>query len=371
MINLTEYGYIPAAIPTDTGTKPARILATHRNMYHIICENGPGRARVAESYRRALLMEAAVLQGKTKYDWYTVHESSVAYNFPKTGDFVEVAEISEGEYSIENLLPRRSVFSRLDDTGHGEQAVAANFDYVFILSSLNRDLNLRRIERYLTLAWQSGAIPAVILTKADLVSDCSEYISTVGEIASKAEIVAVSARTGYGLGNLSGYLAPGKTVVFLGSSGVGKSSLVNALAGEEIMAVKEIREDDSRGRHTTTHRQLIMLKSGVMIIDTPGMREVGMWDITEGLGESFADVEQYLGRCRFRDCGHGTEPGCAVKAAIANGKLSAQRWNSYLSLRREAGYSDDRTGYLRKKQEWHKSIAKWSKQNKKNGGDAK
>ena len=164
--------------------------------------------------------------------------------------------------------------------------------------------------------------------------------------------------------NIEKYLQPGKTVVFLGSSGVGKSSLVNALAGEEIMSVGGIREDDSKGRHTTTHRQLIMLKSGAMIIDTPGMRELGMWDVSTGLGEAFQDVEQYLGKCKFADCKHMTEPGCAIREAIADGRLSQERFASYCNLKKEAKYSEDKTAYMRDKVKWHKEISKSNKRMK-------
>ena len=198
----------------------------------------------------------------------------------------------------------------------------------------------------------------VILNKADLLDDCSKQIRAIENIAPGVGIYAVSAKTGYGLTELSEFLKPRKTIVFLGSSGVGKSSLVNALAGEEIMPVKEIREDDSRGRHTTTHRQLIMLPSGAMVIDTPGMRELGMWDVSSGLGEAFADVEEFLGKCRFPDCRHETEQGCAVKEAIQNGELMQQRWNSYLKLKREAKFTDDWTGAIREKNERNKIIAK-------------
>ena len=168
----------------------------------------------------------------------------------------------------------------------------------------------------------------------------------------------VSAHTGYGLPRLNAYLQPGKTVVFLGSSGVGKSSLVNALAGEEIMAVSAIREDDSKGRHTTTHRQLITLKSGVSVIDTPGMRELGMWEVDEGIGDAFPDVEGFLGRCRFSDCSHGSEPGCAIRSAIASGELDLGRWERYRKLKEE---SIDRDELLRRKREWSKGVAKFTR----------
>ena len=240
--------------------------------------------------------------------------------------------------------------------------MAANFDYVFIMQSLNLDFNPKRLERYLTLAWQSGATPVVLLTKADLVEDYWDFLTQVERVAAGVNIHVVSSHTGYGLNRLNAYLQPGKTVVFLGSSGVGKSSLVNALAGEEIMAVSAIREDDSKGRHTTTHRQLIRLKSGVMIIDTPGMRELGMWDVSEGLADAFSDVEQFLGRCRFSDCKHETEPGCAIRAAIAAGELDIARWESYRKLQEEAV---DREELMRRKQEWSKGVAEFTRQRNK------
>lgn len=248
---------------------------------------------------------------------------------------------NSGDGQIVKTLERKTFFSRRDPTpGRGEQAVAANFDYVFILQSLNHDFNSKRLERYLTLSWQSGAVPVVILTKADLVESYDEQLNAAQKIAIGAKVFAVSAITGYGLDLLLEYLKPQKTIVFLGSSGVGKSSLVNALSGEVTMAVNLIRENDDRGRHTTTHRQMIMLKNGVMIIDTPGMRELGMWDVSSGLNEAFSDVEQFLGECRFTDCKHGNEPGCAINAAIESGELSEKRWESYQKLKREARFAD-------------------------------
>jgi ribosome small subunit-dependent GTPase A len=349
MINLSDYGYISTTAQDDATEIPARITAVHKDRYEMICAQGQTFGR----------LKTACFYGGNEV-------------FPTVGDFVLIDYIKDSESRIVKTLDRKSFFSRLDPSsaGHAEQAVAANFDYVFILQSLNYDFNLRRLERYLTLSWQSGAVPVVILTKADLAYEHTEQIHAVEQIAVGTGVFAVSAKTGFGLDALGEYLKPQKTIVFLGSSGVGKSSLVNALVGEEIMAVNEIREDDSKGRHTTTHRQLIRLKSGVMMIDTPGMRELGMWDVTEGLGQSFFDVEQFFGKCKFSDCKHESEPGCAVKAAIENGALSEERWNSYCKRKHEAKYSDNKGAYLRQKQEWHKEIAKRNK-NRKKSGDVK
>jgi len=343
-LNLKDYGFMPNMMPEDVQGTPARITAVHKERYAMVCEYG-------EVYGRL----------KTKC-YYAKEYLGEGEEFPTTGDFVLINYNPSGDSQIIKTLPRKTFFSRRDPTpGRGEQAVAANFDYVFIMQSLNQDFNPKRLERYLTLAWQSGAIPVVVLTKADLLDECDEYIRIAERTATAVSVYAVSAMTGKGLDALTEYIKPGKTIVFLGSSGVGKSSLVNALAGEEIMAVNGIREDDGKGRHTTTHRQMIMLKSGTMIIDTPGMRELGMWDVSVGLGETFAEVEQFLGKCRFSDCKHQTEPGCAIKEAIANGELSKERWESYRKLRREAKYTDDREGFLRKKQQKNKEISKLSR----------
>ena len=340
-MNLIDYGYTPEFITEKTIDIPARVIAVHKERYELICEHGK-------------------CYGKLKTG---VYYGDGTEEFPTTGDFVRISYNQSGDSPIIKTLPRKSFFSRRDPTpGRGEQAVAANFDYVFIMQSLNHDFNEKRLERYLTLAWQSGAVPVVVLTKADMTADYREPMRAAEKIAVGVGVFAVSAHTGAGLDALTEYLKPRKTIVFLGSSGVGKSSLVNALAGEERMMVNEIREDDSKGRHTTTHRQLLMLPSGAMIIDTPGMRELGMWDVSSGIGEAFADVERHLGQCRYSDCTHQSEPGCAVKAAIGNGELSEERWNSYNKLKQEAKYSDDKGSYLRQKQQWFKEIAKKSKQ---------
>ena len=328
-MNINDYGIMPNT--QNLPGIPARITAVHKERYEIVCEHGMAHARL-----------------KTK-EYYVDTQ-----DFPTTGDFVMINYIPNGDSQIIATLPRRTFFSRREPGPvPRDQAVAANFDFVFIIQSLNMDFNPKRLERYLTLAWQSGATPVILLTKADLVEDYWEYLTQVDRVATGVSTHVVSAHTGYGLQRLNAYLQPGKTVVFLGSSGVGKSSLVNALAGEDIMAVNSIREDDSKGRHTTTHRQLIRLKSGVMIIDTPGMRELGLWDVSEGLGDAFADVEAFLGKCRFSDCRHETEPGCAIKAAIAIGELDASRWESYRKLKEEAV---GKAEMLRRKREWHKSL---------------
>lgn len=318
-------------------------------------------ARVTAVYkeRYALLWEEGELYGRLKTkEYYAGGEE-----FPTVGDMVLVRLKPGGDSLIVKTLERRTFFSRLNPTpGRGEQAVAANFDYVFLMQSLNQDFNLRRMERYLTMAWESGALPVVLLTKADLVETYAEQLRSMEQIAAGAAVYAISARTGEGMEALQRYLQPGKTVALLGSSGVGKSSLVNALTGSSVMAVNGIREADSRGHHTTTHRQLLVLDNGAMLIDTPGMRELGMWKLNSGLEEAFPDVEQYLGCCRFRDCRHETEPGCAIRQAIADGELSMERWKNYCTLKKEGGYARETASFLREKEKWHKAIAKTNRQ---------
>ena len=337
-MNINDYGTVPNY--ENLPGIPARVTAVHKERYEIVCQHGITHARL-----------------KTREFFVDTQD------FPTAGDFVMINYIHNGDSQILATLPRRTLFSRREPGPiPRDQAVAANFDYVFIMQSLNLDFNPKRLERYLTLAWQSGATPVILLTKADLVEDYWDYLTQVERIAVGVNIHVVSAHTGYGLPRLNAYLQPGKTVVFLGSSGVGKSSLVNALAGEERMAVSAIREDDSKGRHTTTHRQLIRLQSGVMVIDTPGMRELGMWDVSEGLSDAFSDVEAFLGRCRFSDCRHEREPGCAIRAAIASGELGFDRWESYQKLKEE---DLSREELLRRKHEWSKGVAKFTRQRNK------
>lgn len=345
-MNIYDYGF-SSDLTNDLSTDgtPARVISVHKGRFGVVSEYGEGYARL-----------------KSREYYYDGED------FPTVGDFVLMDYVPDGDSRITATLPRRSYFSRRDpDTGRGEQAVAANFDYVFLMQSLNDNFNPKRMERYLTAARQSGAEPVILLTKADLTDDYLPYILAASRVAEGVETHIVSARTGYGMEVFGKYLQKGKTLVFLGSSGVGKSSLVNALAGKEIMDVSGIRESDSRGRHTTTHRELVMLPCGAMVIDTPGMRELGMWDVTEGLGQAFSDVEEYAAMCRFRDCRHENEPGCAVRAAIAKGELDESRLESYRKLKTEAKYSDDKEGYLRQKEQWAKSVSVYSRKRKREG----
>ena len=351
-MNIKDYGFKESLIKNNIGDKiPARIITTHRDRYEIVCDKGFGFAKI-------------------KRGCFYDNPNSI---YPTTGDFVLIEWNDSGDSMITETLKRESSFSRTasaSDKNHElhkqhEQLVAANFNYVFIMQSLNNNFNLHRMERYLTLAWQSGGIPVIILTKSDLVNDVYEYINRVEEIAISVDIYAISCKTGNGIEDIKKYFEKGKTLVFLGSSGVGKSTLVNTLYGEEIMQTSEIREDDSRGRHTTTSRNLIMLPNGAMVIDTPGMRELGMWEAEDGLNKTFKDVEEYLGKCKYRDCTHTNEPGCAILTAIESGELPIERYNSYIKLKNEVRYNSDSESYLKEKKEKFRNIAKYNKENKK------
>lgn len=304
------------------GLIPGRVAVQHRGAYDVLTERAELRCDVA---------------GRL-YD-----EAASPADLPAVGDWVAVAaRPEEGAGTVQAVLPRRTKFSRKTAwQASEEQVLAANVDVVLIVSSLNEDLNLRRLERYLTLAWESGARPLVVLTKSDLADDVSGAVAAVESVAFGAPVLPISSVTGEGLDELRSHLTPGVTAALLGSSGVGKSTLINTLAGEELLHTQEIR-DDGRGRHTTTRRELIQLPDGALVIDTPGMREVQLWIAEDGLEEAFEDVIELFGHCRFSDCAHQSEPGCAVKEALANGTLAPERWESYLKLQRELEHLERR-----------------------------
>lgn len=333
MIDLKTYGFPEAGMPDDgSGLVPARIVAEHRGLFRVVAPAG----------ERLVRLKAAAY-----------YQENACETFPTVGDFVHLQELPGGEGLIVHTLPRRSAFRRSDFLGRGaashdlEQVAAANFDTVFVMASLNQDFNLRRLERYLAAAWESGGAPAVVLTKADLCPAWRDRVREAETVAPGAPVAAVSSVTGQGLSTLSDFLVPARTVVFLGSSGVGKSSLVNALAGARLMAEGGIREDDARGRHTTTHRQLVRLPSGALLLDTPGMRELGV-SHADGLSDAFQEIERLRRQCRFSDCTHGQEPGCAVRAALERGELPRERYESYRKLRQEAARVEARRAGLRK-----------------------
>jgi len=351
-MNIKDYGLKENLIKNiDESKTVARIIATHKDRYEIVCNNGQGFAKI-------------------KRGCYYDNPNSI---YPTTGDFVIIECNSTGDSMICETLKRESSFSRTassSDRNHElhnqhEQLVAANFDYVFIMQSLNNNFNLHRLERYLSLSWESGAIPVIILTKSDLVENIQEYIEQVESIAFGVDVYAVSCITGYGLDSIKKYFSKGNTIVFLGSSGVGKSTLVNTLYGDNVMKTSDIREEDSRGRHTTTSRNLIMLPNGAMIIDTPGMRELGMWNAENGINRTFQDIEQYIGMCKFSDCTHTNEPGCKILEAIVNGEIDQERFEQYLKLQKESRYNTDSNQYLQEKKNKFKEISKINKHNRK------
>jgi ribosome biogenesis GTPase / thiamine phosphate phosphatase len=304
------------------GLVPGRVAVQHRGAWDVLAEDGELRVDVAGRLR---------------------HEAEETAELPVVGDWVAVAaRPDETGGTIQAVLPRRTKFSRKTTMQAAEeQVLVANVDVVFVVTSLNEDLNLRRLERYLTLAWESGAAPVIVLTKADLVEDAAPLVAEVESIAYDVPVVPTSTVTGLGLERLTAFLPTGVTGALLGSSGVGKSTLVNALVGEERLATQEIR-DDGRGRHTTTRRELIVLPDAGLIVDTPGMRELQLWAADDGLEEAFDDVTALFADCRFSDCAHDTEPDCAVRAALDNGTLSSERWESYQKLERELEHLERR-----------------------------
>jgi ribosome biogenesis GTPase / thiamine phosphate phosphatase len=323
---------------------PGRVTTEYKGLYTLQTEQGE---------------YSATLRGKLR------HQTSQFSNLPVVGDWVVVIpRPSERTATIHAVLPRRSQFSRKTvGSKTDEQIIATNIDTAFLVSGLDQDFNPRRIERYLLLTWESGAKPVIILNKADLCSDIAACLADVEAIAPGVPAIILSALSQDGLGDLRPYLQSGRTVVLLGSSGVGKSTLTNQLLGKPLQQTQAVRQGDDRGRHTTTRRELLPLPDGGLIIDTPGMRELQLWVGEESLQGTFTDVESVAQYCRFRDCQHGREPGCAVQEAIGEGRLDQARLESYQKLQREVSHlarKQDQQAYLQEKARW-KKISKLSR----------
>jgi ribosome biogenesis GTPase len=299
---------------------PGRVVLEHRHIYRVLGAEREVLARLAGRLR---------------------HQASGPDDYPAVGDWVALTAYGARRV-IRAILPRRSRFSRkVAGEVTREQVVAANIDTIFLAQGLDRDFNLRRLERYLVMAWESGARPVIILNKADVCDDVPGRLAEAHAVAAGVPVHVTSAVRREGFEALAEYLQPGQTVALLGSSGVGKSTLINALAGRDLQRTNDLRPD-GRGRHTTTARQLFVLPGGALAIDTPGLRELQLWDVGESMQATFADVEQFAAGCYFRDCRHEHEPRCAVRQAAADGRLDPDRLESYLKLRTEAEYLANR-----------------------------
>ena len=310
------------------GLVPARVIREDREAYTLLSKTGELMGRVSGRFS---------------------HEAVGAGSYPSVGDWVVVRpQPGERKATIHAVLPRRSCFSRQSAGGTSdEQVVAANIDTVFIVSALDggRAFNARRIERYLTLAWESGASPVLVLNKVDVCPDVAGFVAEAEAVAIGVPVHPVSALQGTGIDELRAYLPEGQTGALLGSSGVGKSALMNALLGYERQVTGEVRADDMRGRHTTVHRELVVLPTGGMVIDTPGMRELRLVGDESSVSGTFGDVEELAASCRYRDCTHQEESGCAIQQAIADGELDAARYDSYLRLQREMAHASARQSH--------------------------
>lgn len=325
-------------------------------------ERGLSAARVTLLNRGHYLLQTGDAEVEASLSGRLKHDAQSAADLPTVGDWVAV-KLADGNVSgvIHDVLPRKTRLSRnVAGTRTEEQVVAANVDTVFLVMGLDGDFNLRRMERLIATAWESGGLPVVVLNKADLSDDAESRRREVERIAPGVVVLSLSAQEGRGLEQLRPFLKQGETVVLIGSSGVGKSTLINRLLGREAMRTSEVRADDDRGRHTTTHRQMFELPGGGLLIDNPGLREIQLWSSDGALGDTFEEIEALAEQCRFGDCRHESEPGCEVLGAVDQGALAMDRLNSYRNLQRELQYlaiKQDEGAERAERQKW-KAIQK-------------
>lgn len=336
------------------GHTPGRVILQHRNGYLVVTDAGELQAKASGRLR---------------------HEAQET-GPPAVGDWVALSpNAQDGAATIHAVLPRRTAFvRRAADSARRTQILAANIDVAFVVTSMNADLNPRRIQRFLAAAMDSGARPVLVLTKSDLSADPQAEAAQVAALETQTLVLTVSAREGVGVEALRLQVKPGETCVLIGSSGVGKSTLVNAFLNEDRMATQAIRASDDQGRHTTSHRQLLLLPGGGLIIDTPGIREVGLIDAEEGVEAVFDDIERLMQECRFTNCGHVSEPGCAVQAALADGTLERSRWAHFQKLKSELAAAGDKAERIAKAAERRRlgglqKVYRATKRNDRGGAD--
>ncbi|HJT29467.1 MAG TPA: ribosome small subunit-dependent GTPase A [Pyrinomonadaceae bacterium] len=337
-VDLTTFGWskffeVNFKSYADMGYTCGRVTLEHRNLFRVYTQNGEVLAEISGKLR---------------------HEATSRRDLPAVGDWVVIRD----RVMIHAILPRKTSFARkVAGSRTEEQIVGTNVDTVLLLTSLNHDFSLRRIERYLIIAWESGANPVIVLSKSDLCDRVADSINEIQSVARGVSIHAISSITGSGLQDIAQYFKRGETVALLGSSGVGKSTLINHLAGVERLRVQTVREHDDRGRHTTTHRELVLLPAGGLVLDTPGMRELQLWDGDESLQLVFDDIEALAERCYFGDCQHQDEPRCVVREALAAGTIDAGRYQSYEKLQKELKYQarrKDKLSEIVEKKKWKK-----------------
>ena len=364
-MNIADYGwevYRSAVNEIETkrtdrgGLCPGRVITESSQLYKVYTDHGENWAVLTGSLLNSMAERSA---------------------FPAVGDWLLVdTDAGHQHWIIREVLPRYSTLIRKSAGITTEaQVLASNVDYVFIVNGLDggRNFNQRGIERYVTAAWESGAQPVIILNKADLCDDVPAAVLQAEAVAPGAPVLAVSALTGDGFEDIASIAAPGRTIVLAGRSGVGKSSIINQLAGKEIMYTGEQRAQDLRGRHTTSHRELVRLSSGSLLIDTPGLRELQLWADDDSISSAFPEIEGYSAECRFADCTHSSEPGCAVQRALVSGEIEKSRYESYLNLQRELKYlhsRQDEKARMEHKVELKargKELARYIKEIKKNG----